>query len=786
MTKQRCLARLIREVAPTDVQVATLSVRPLRLAFLVDVQASTEDVLKYITYNTSIWGGEFNFLVPVRDSTIADYWWKSLSQCDPDLVVLCFEPKDELFQEIMERIQPFHIWPWFDSIAEHHPSGWDRYGSVPMRYVLWYLHEQLRPIKSSRVRVPQSESSSPFHLCAAAQFGCLEDDVIPLYSEDLKAEVVEIDTASLESYLASLLRFRGNLSPLSMTIDRLSTRSDQMSGMMLGAVFVLLSEKAWVEDLCVFWNLHACARTLASGSTEVVMVPYVHLSSEDNLRVFGKWVAEGIRGTNVLTLASAGLDAEELIKLRDRLRPLLPESILVDLWHDRFRFARFRATHIETSEEVRVTGRRLDLTLPRPSWWEKARSGMAWVADVQLGGHSITGPGKGYIPPRYPRLNYLLAGEPDQKWLGSHQPHYGLRLAHKCLSIRANKAAKYESIRLPEDDVLFNRLLLSRGYTSRLTDKSRYASSMIGLLGGLREARIFRDAGVRRLLQGMESGDGFTIQQMNQALRQAGKTTKYKPIDALKELVAGFTLKGILLRGYSLRCPACDLSHWYSFSEVAEKMTCAGCLTKLQPPLQAQFHYRLNELFVRGIEQGSIPILLTILMLSEVASESFLFVPGMEVERDGEIVDLDILAVCNGYLVISESKTLEEGLARETITELGEQLRRNLRVAGEVGASIFVLSMLLEHPPQGLQGILEELRKEHPRIAIHLATGTDLEKGYLYYTSRDGKEQRSTLEHLLPPSSVHEGRAGRIVAPGDRYVSIGGILQKQNIPKGSV
>ena len=55
---------------PPELKTATLSVRPLRLAFLVDAQASREELLKYITYNTSIWGGGANYFVPVHDSGI--------------------------------------------------------------------------------------------------------------------------------------------------------------------------------------------------------------------------------------------------------------------------------------------------------------------------------------------------------------------------------------------------------------------------------------------------------------------------------------------------------------------------------------------------------------------------------------------------------------------------------------------------------------------------------------------------------------------------------------------
>ena len=92
-------------------------------------------------------------------------------------------------------------------------------------------------------------------------------------------------------------------------------------------------------------------------------------------------------------------------------------------------------------------------------------------------------------------------------------------------------------------------------------------------------------------------------------------------------------------------------------------MRCAGCLTRIQPPLDALFHYRANELLVRAVDQGAMPVVLTVQVLRSLGRKSCLFVPGIEVTKGGRTCDVDILAACNGHLVLVECKDLEEGLA---------------------------------------------------------------------------------------------------------------------------
>ena len=743
-------ARLIPDDPRTDLRLATLSVRPLRLAFLVNAEGPKEELLKYIAYNTSIWGGQSNFFIPVRGSAITDNWWNVLLRHDPDKVIFCGISDEQLVTEVENRIQPFREWKWSDKVTEHHDIGLDGFGSVPLRYVLRHIYEQKKPIQRSGIWVPKGADNSPLSFCVASHFGRMEKNLYDIYVEDFKAEEVEFDCNNLGGYLEGISRFRDWLSPLNMTEYGLSSSTDGMAGT-LGFNIVLLEVDALAENFSVFWNLRVSRRMRPNGT---VLLPFGILNEGNNLQVLGEWCNAQITWTNLITLVSASVDADGLSKLRDKLRPLLSGRFRIECWYDRFFFGRYRTYESKNRDEIRVAGRTLTLRVPKPSWGERARSGMQWVVDIDLQDPSRVG--IGYIPPRFSKLNYLLAREPNFLF-----QEYYLRSTRELLCRCVDESTDYVSITLPEDEKLFQTLLVSKGYQPKTTDKCRYAKGMVKLLGSYEEAKILRDPRVRELLYTMQDGSAFTLDNMKQFFK-LGKDLAQ--LEKMESLVADLALKGILLRGYQLQCPACDLRHWYGLAEMEETISCAGCLTRLQPPIGAPFCYRLNELFVRGIKQGSIPLLLAILILSNLGHESYLFVPGVKVTKEDKTVDLDILAACNGHLIVVESKDLKQGLTKDTATELIEQLPDIAAIAQDIGARVVILSTLLEEPSKELDEVIARLVQQYPDLAFRQALRADLERGYL---ASGEPEAPMEIQDLLPRRST--GKTGRISDPGQVF-----------------
>ena len=735
--RERChRGRAIADPVPPAPRIATLSVRPLRLAFLIDANARADELLRYVRYNTSIWGGRANLLIPVHENVIRNGWWESLLRYEPDRGVLCSGVPTELGARVQQQVQPFEVVCWSDDVAEHHAQGIDRVGGVHILQVLMPVYEELRGAQRSNFRIPSCPIASPFHLCAAAQFGLLDDELSEFYERALKAEPIGLAGDSLHTYLDGVSQFRGRLFPLMATDHNLSCHTDP-SGSHMGGNLVILGQTSPAEDLALFWNLRASARML---SKRTVALPSQALQDDEAVRALAQWCNEHFEGTNALTLASASLGLERLLSFRDRLRVLLSDRFLYDVWYEDFSFPRFRLREDEHHSEVYPVGRSLYMRLPKPTWREYERGLMQWAVDVDLEGPSATG--QGYVPPKYPRLNELLAEGTDRRWRG----RYFLRTSHDRLSLRVTANADHVCINLPDDERLFVDILRSKGYTAATTDKCRYAAAIMKLLADHRAAGRSRDPGVRHLLRQMRTHNAaLTLGEMASHLRQ-GQTAM--PPGQIEEFIADLALNGVLLRGYDLHCPNCDLRRWYAVAEIGENTECAGCLSRFQPPLNAPFHYRLNELVLRGVQQSVMPVLLADLALSALCWKSYLSVLGIEVKRAPTVkVDIDIVAACDGNLVLAECKDLEHGVGKQTLTDVGEQLAGVVSVADNVGARIVVLATLLDEVPADLQRCLSELREGHPDLRIHLAVKRDLERGYLV---RDGIDELATLAALLP------------------------------------
>ena len=764
MTRYRELkerARLVPGDSTIERRNATIVVRPVRLAFVININTPQEELIKYLAYNASVWGGMYNCLVPTDGQCLGNDWWNVLRRHDSDKVIFCGEKSPELVKRVEDTIQPFALWSWTDNVDKEHKLGLDLFGSVPLRFVLWHIYEEEKPIRQSNIRLPSHCKDPVFRLLIAAQLGTVDEALTSIYTEALYAEYVDVESDDLKGYLTALSDFANKISPLDVTKWNLSTRAESTS-LMSGFNLVLCSETT-VADVCIFWNLRMSPAMISKGT---LLLPIDALRSQRNLRALANWCNESIRGTNHLTLVSATVNKRRLVRLRDRLKALLKEQFeVVNVWHANFSISQFQAYETESREEIVAENRVFAFKSPVPTFGERTRSGMEWVVDVDF--RERARPGRGYIPPRYSKLNCLLAGERPETALQLRHG-YRMRLAQGRIAFRVGRSTEYIRARLPKDEQLFTSLIRGKGYRCRTTDKCRYTRGIIGLLGQYRDADILRDVGLRELLHAMRNGEAYTFSEMKRSLRPGSNASQHQRIG---ELVADLALKKIFLRGYNIQCPACDLRRWYPIHDVVETMNCAGCLTRLQPPIEAPFHYKLNELVVRGVEQGVIPVLMTILVLSALGDESFLFLPGVEVEKDDRQVDIDLLAACNGNLILAECKDLREGCGPEAIKEIIEQFSATVQVALEMGAKIAFLSTLLDALPQALEQGLSHLRSQYKDIAIYVMLKSDLEQGCITkpmgrFLSPDDpdKETSVTLENLLPKRTAK--KSGWIREPG--------------------
>jgi Holliday junction resolvase len=741
--------RLIPPARVPERRSAVVSTRPLKLAFLINEATPSDQLLKYFAYNTTAWGGFYNPLIPTDGQTLRSDWWRILLGQSPDKLIVCGNLSDDLLQELYARVQPFSLWAWSDAAIGGEKIDRDPFGNVPLVYQLLHVYETSRPISKSNFRVAQVSGDSSYSECAAAQFSVLPEPYEGVYRDALQAKAVDCGAGDLSDYLAHLIELEERLTPVKATRFGLSPVVE-MSG--TAFTIVLVGENP-VADLCLFWNLRMRP---SLGRTWTVALPASVLRRERDVRALAEWCNGAVLGTNYIVLASATLGRRRLLGLRKRLSPHLKSGVEhVDIWFDGFRVSPIRVFDTESSEDLMFEDGQFRLKAPTPSFAEQIRDG-EWVVDVRLGEGKRHAPSS-FLPPTFKGLSALLSGNPPD-W-AIRGGGLSARMAGGRISYLVRHGREFLTGNIPSDEEVFTALFDSKRYRFAQTDKCRYARGVTGLAGGLQELKIWRRAEVRDLFYAMRDGrSSYTPKEMMQWLRpKRGEAEQYY------SMVTDLALKKVFLRGYKLRCPACDLTRWYPAAEFGESMPCAGCLTLLQPHVEAPFRYRLNDLVARGLDQGTMSLMLTVLFLRSLAETSFMYVPGVELLQTRKM-DVDIVASCDGHLILAECKDLRSGVSAQTIKEVVGQLTGLIEVARDVGAEIVILSVLQPNVPKDLHTRVSALGKKWKNsIAVHLVTGHELEQGYRmkpmgkFLSPEDpSKETKSSLRDFLLPSSERE------------------------------
>jgi hypothetical protein len=683
----------------------------LKLAFVINEELPLTELLKIFEYNSIIWGGYYNLLIPTNGNELTNSWWQALLTHNPDKIILCGNVSEALMVEMYAKVEPFCVWLWTDEILSNQHIEGNAFDCIPIAYKLVQL-EETQGRRAIRLGVHKFAADSPYNEFLAAKFGILPESYLGMYFKSLQAEWLACDDQTFPGYLQCIKEHQ-RASPIETTALDFSPFT--YDGGPPGFTIVIVGNSP-LSDLCLFWNLR---RRPSLGRLWTIAVPQSALSKKANIEALVGWCNETVIGTDFIVLASSTLAKSVLLGLKRKLAPRLKKAIKhVDVCCGSFDLSSIRTVNTRNKETLQLEQGTFRIKTPLTTLGDQVQFG-EWVVDVELGEGRIGN----FRPPAFRGLSRLLADNPPDWHVGA----YGLmaRLDGSRVSYRVRQSQEKLSGVIPSDDSVFISLLKSKGYQARTTDKCRYARGLIRLIGGQEELVIWRDVDVRDLFYRMSYGrECFTPREM-MAFLKPGR----EKLDESFSMIANLALRQIFLRGYKIHCPTCDLTRWYEISDMTETMRCAGCLTPLQPPLEAAFHYRLNDLVARGLEQGTMSVGLTLLFLKSLSMSGFMYVPGIEVHRQSR-TDIDIIGSCDGHLFLAECKDLRDGASPRTINAILNEFVKLIDLALTVGAEIVFLSVLRPDVLAALEKKIEALKKKHRKsLAIHLLTSGDLEKG---------------------------------------------------------
>jgi hypothetical protein len=243
-------------------------------------------------------------------------------------------------------------------------------------------------------------------------------------------------------------------------------------------------------------------------------------------------------------------------------------------------------------------------------------------------------------------------------------------------------------------------LLREKGYHVRETATGRYMRGLVPLLGGQYTLDILRDVHLVRLFSNakIRKGHAYTLKQLAQmALPE-------EAISRFMVQMAQLTERGAFIRGYRLQCPTCDLDSWYALDDIAEMVTCQGCRIPFQLPLELDFAFRPNRLLMEATKSGALTVLLTLFHWLQ-DSPITVWLSGLEVSKNGQTTDIDLLAQREDGLYMAECK---DNFNTNALEQLQEQLQSGKAIAEAINATYVFATLYDEHLPPALQNFCED------------------------------------------------------------------------------
>lgn len=705
--------------------VAEVAVRPLRFGFIVNREIDSTVFSQIIMYNTALWGGYFNIYVPTDGKEIRDDWWYILITHDPDIIFFVGDHDDDLKAKLYDRLLPMQMYIWQETALLEMTLGGSRINPILMGSVFGNLIREYPNIDktASNLRYPVI-SAGDFATCLTVLFGQYHENskYLEAIQEHLSAGKVICTPKSLVEYLGLITEFDSFVSPLDLTMTDLAVSYSGFSG--LGAYSIVVTNEKW-DDYFIFHYLRLI------GNSRVIVIPYKFLNNDSEMRDLAQWFGVQVKG-NAFTLLSNSITFDDLNNLRERLRKHLPTretGWCIDLQTCNFQDIPPNVKNIETQKIVAIQNDILSFDNPSPNFVKYIPKHHRWIVDINFK-HGL-GTQKGFAPSMFRDLNFLLSNHTDKRFfhvLGAY-----IRIGRSLLALQSTKENPISSLRLPTSNKLVVTACENAGYDVQLGYNARYEGIM-RLVGNIDQIKFLQNKDVLRLFL-----DKDFIQGTAYSLTKMLKKLQVKDGKLFIEAIRILANKQIILRGYNLECPVCMVNDWYDLTSIHETMTCQGCRSIFQMPLNADFAFRLNVLFAERNNQGAISTLLTLALLHSASRNGFHWQADIVLHREQEklSINLDLVSMCDGALVVAECKNRflpekaksDSNLYRQKITELKDQLIKCIKTAETLNADVFLFCTLEENIPDEIIQFIEGENTRKDKLTVKLVNHDELLKG---------------------------------------------------------
>jgi hypothetical protein len=760
-------------------------VRPARVAVLVNRHGKQSDLVLALRFLSRLWGGMYAPIFPTNPLPPDALTEFRLSEARPDFVYGIGLDREAWMPHIQDCCQPrcFRLLDegvlsqlYSDNLEEH----------ITDRDYLNYRFRQ--PDDGGRKRTTSLnfwDEDSRLFLYAAALFGIpyevVRNPFAPVVYERYPGDLE--NSGDPEALISAHTRIIQNYeqSWVELASEGLGVRFH--SGGTGSPTIVLVQDI--VEDLSLFWNLRMEGHTWIPRW--IIPLPASMTRDEIHGGLLKEWIlgfTKYHQRPNYIFITSQAASTELQAEFAGWLKGILEGTFIkfVDVWPPANRVPNVTAFESESLLEIRRQGRRVTWLRPQSRVAEMFGPRVSWMVDLVEDSRKRRSPFELSLPPCRTTMEILNAPSPPTVHHSAIAP-YGLGV--DSINVRCTNREELVSDWLPNDKEILEELLHESGLHFNADEKRACYLPALKLLGGLEQASstltgvrgkillelVKGPATAHELIGRLRLGNG-KIPELNrdrhfeiflghltptqkrvgrQRLRHHWRRTL--PRDSkLQSLLEHWVSNGILRRLFRIgSCPVCQTTHHEVGLKITRPYQCPGCGSKIPIPESMVVEYQLQPILEAALSQGLMPVALTGRFLQNLTHRGFLWLPGLKYSHGGVGGDIDIVASCDGQLVLVECKTREKSDPSSIEwPNIVDQVRSLVAVGRASKASFVVLASLIDDYPKSIRDEIESAGDTN--LPVYLFTKDDLESGHRWVKQEPFTIDRPmSLADLIPP-----------------------------------
>jgi transcription elongation factor Elf1 len=657
-----------------------LAVRPVRVGFVVG-HGDFDALWRAVRFNTCLWGGYFNPIVPVRPADLLSDEERGFF--DPplaDYLVRIFEV------DLLERLSEDESCNAFVEARGHlkrpHGPGLVYDEGTPNQHLsLLDVQPVLRALANSR----QSQSrwaiqSQPLEGWRESfvRITCGDPDGTELGGTTLRAAYAQIRPSEhiVRDGVPLSLHLVTDPWPIHLSTVGLE-RFAERSGWSNSGVFV--GDATDFDDLVAFWNLRAAGKSLIFMPTQAMgdAMPLARAHAERLTRSRpDPWDGPSVWHLREKHDAAAN-EVKEALGIEEQAhdghvwngRNIKPARV-ARAWETVL--AHLRQTYEESAwVEAQLPQLAFDRSLLRGRNGTQKVALDADVTDFTVGGERMTL----RVPP-LPNMNEFLGRGLD-----------GLRVKREHVSILQYAETSVCHLSPVTFRAAMREVLAHCGFKIKDSVPGKYSRRVLELMGGVGGCRVLKVPGVRKLLREKAAQTGIGGPNAQQVIADRDATTKqpsFKDLGiyldgercteqvALRHLVR----KGVLVPGAALECPKCGERTWYSMTRMRAwvKCDCCGATsdTAVRLGTRIDIKFKVAPLWRKAdVQYGVIPVILALWRLEEQhRMGAGRYLTSAEVSGGGVEMEVDFLGLIEErdkrpMLLVGECKNTHERDVKE-------------------------------------------------------------------------------------------------------------------------